>query len=235
MANQATVNSLVTIVRSRLNLTNMNTITDAELKLYIRSSLSSLYELIANRHRDYYVQCFKFSFAANVDCYPLPADFRSAIQVFVTFGTAPTVQRLALEQFTMNRYQSQTSASYLAPQWPTMYRIMGNSIYFTPTPSQAYANALELWYVPQWTGPVTDDVSIDRQLPNGWDTWVEYDACVQVAMRLRLAEYYAMYSKERDMAEQDIIKAASIRDESPQYMVDAYETPWFGLNTPGET
>jgi hypothetical protein len=234
MANAATVNSLVPIIRSRLNITNLNTITDAEIKVFIRSSMASLYEKIANKHRDYYVIPWRLSLAANQDKYALPTDFRSAVQVFATFGTGNNLQRLPLDQFTLNKYQTQSVSSLIAPQWPTMYRIMGLTIYFTPTPSTDYNNAIEMWYVPQFRGPVNDDASIDAQMPNGWETWIEYDVCVQIAMRMRLAEYYAMYLKERDTVEHDVMTAVVIRDEQPQYMTDAFDTPWFGLNQPGE-
>lgn len=234
MANQATVSSLETIVRARLNLSNMNTVSSAEVRTFVRSALAQFYELIANRHRDYFVQPYKFSFATNQDVYPLPADFRSAAQIFVTFGTAPNLQRMPLQQFTLDKYQTRSVSSLLAPAWPTMYRIMGLNIYFTPTPSNNYTNAVELWYVPQWRAPTTDDTTIGAEFPNGWELWVEYETCVQIAMRLRLPEYYTMYVKERDKSEQFVIEAASIRDEQPQYMTDAFDTPWFGLNTPGE-
>lgn len=235
MANSATIASLEVIIRARLNLTNVNTITSAEVRTFIRSSLASLYELICNRHKDYYVTPFRFSFATNVDRYPLPTDFRSCVQVFITFGSSPNIQRLPLECFTLNRYQTSNASTYLNPQWPTMYRIMGNQIWFTPAPGDDYHNAVEMFYIPQFIGPVSDNVTIDAQLPNGWETWVEYDTCAQIAMRLRIAEYYAMYAKERDSVEQAIISAASVRDESPQYMTDAFDVPWFGLNVPGET
>lgn len=234
MANQATINTLVPVVRARLAQANTATISDADVKTFLRSSCAQLYEIIANRHRDYYVTPYKFSFATNQDRYPLPADFRSAVQVFVTFGNPPNVQRLPLEQFTLNRYQTRTLSSLLMPQWPTMYRIMGSDIYFTPAPSQNYLNAVELWYVPQWPGIASDDQTIDGTLPNGWERWVEFDTCVQIASRLRWPEYYATYTQERERIEQAVIKAASIRDEQPEYMTDAFDVPWFGLNRPGE-
>lgn len=234
MANQATIASLETIVRSRLNLTNMATVSSVEMRQFIRSALAQFYELIANRHRDYFVVPYKFSFAANKDTYPLPMDFRSAAEMFVTFGTAPNLQRMPLQQFTLNQYQTRSVSTLLAPAWPTMYRIMGANVYFTPCPSDDYNNAVELWYIPQWSPPTTDDTTIGAQFPNGWERWVEYDVCVQVASRLRIPEYYTMYSQQRDKIEQAVIAAASIRDEQPEYMTDAFDTPWTGLNRPGE-
>lgn len=234
MANSSTVNTLVPLIRARLNLTSLTTISDAEIRLFVKSSLASLYEKIANVHRDFYAKVQIYSFAANTDSYPLPADFRSAIETFVVFGTLPNVQRLPLDRFTMARYQSKSLYTSLSSQWPTMYRIMGNKILFVPCPSAAYTNAVEFWYVPQWTAPATDDSSIDVQMPNGWETWVEYDTCVQVAMRMRQPEYYAMYSKERDKVEPDIIAAAAIRDEQPEYMTDYFDAPYIGINVPGE-
>lgn len=232
--NQASINSLTTLVRSRLNLTNLNTITDAEIKTFVRSSMAQLYEIICNKHRDYYVSIQKLSLAANVDKYPLPSDFRTVVQVYLTSGNAPNLVRVPLRQFNLNEFQNLPPNLYLSPQWPSMYRVMGREIWFTPLPTESFANAIDLLYIPQFQGSVNDDLPIDTVLPNGWERWVEFDACVQVAMRMRLAEYYAMYSKERDIIEARVVRAAVIRDEQPQYMTDVFaEQGYFGFNRPG--
>ncbi len=234
MANSASVNSLEAIIRARLNLTNLNTISSPEMKLFIRSSLSALYELIANRHRDYYVVPFVFSLAADQSAYSLPANFRSHTELLLTSGSGTSKTYYPLTQAQSPRDFREASTA-VNPAWPTKYRIVGNYVYFSPTPAVAYTNAIEMWYVPQFRGPVTDDVTIDAQLPNGWERWVEFDTCVQVAARMRLAEYFAMYSKERDKVEQAVISAASIRDEQPQYMTDVYAMDvWTSSREPGE-
>lgn len=233
MANKASVNSLEAIIRARLNLTNLATISSADLKLFIRSSLAALYELIANRHRDYYVITFTFSLQAHQDAYPLPADFRSHTEVLLTSGSVPNKSYTPLMQAQSPRdFRDATLISM--PAWPAKYRIVGNQIYFTPVPGQDYTNAIEMWYVPQFHGPVSDDATIDTQLPNGWERWVEFDTCVQVAARMRLAEYFTMYSNERERVEKAVVAAASIRDEQPAYMTDIFSTSIIN-STPGET
>lgn len=233
MANLATINTLETIIRARLNLTNLATVSSADMKLFIHSALNTLYEKIINKHRDYYVIPFKFSLVANQDQYPLPADFHTDICVWLMYGTAPYEQRQVLEQFTINRYHN-LALTINTAQWPVLYRLMGNDIWLTPTPSAAAVNAIEMLYVPQWKAPVSDDVSIDVQLPNGWESWVEYDVCVQVAMRMRQPEYYAMYKAERDEREKVVMAGVSVRDEQPQYMTDSYSQTYYTLDTPGE-
>lgn len=158
------------------------------------------------------------------------------VQVYLTSGSAPNIVRVPLRVFNLNEYQNLPPSIYLAPQWPTMYRVMGKQIWFTPLPSQSYTNALEILYIPQFQAPVNDDQPIDTVLPNGWERWVEFDTCVQVAMRMRLAEYYATYMKERDTVESRIVKAVTVRDEQPQYMTDVFATqPFYGFNNPGDT
>ncbi len=232
MANSASVNSLEAVVRVMLNLSNLATISSADLKLLIRGSLASMYELIANRHRDYYVVPYPFSLAADQAAYPLPANFRSHTEVMLTSGSGTTKSYTPLTQAQSPRdFRDVTLIA--SPPWPMKYRIVGNLIYFSPTPGQAYLNAIEMWYVPQFTPPVTDDVSIDAQLPNGWERWVQFDTAVQVAARMRLAEYFTMYSAERDRIEKAVISAASIRDEQPQYMTDVFQATTT-YTTPGE-
>lgn len=233
MANRATVNSLEAIVRARLNLTNMATISSADLKLFIRSSLAAMYELIANRHRDYYVIPFQFSLETDQSGYPLPQDFRSHTELLLTSGSTPNKSYTPLTQAQSPRDFRDVAFSIASPAWPSKYRIVGNQIYFAPVPGQRYVNAIEMWYVPQFAGPVNDDQSIDSQLPNGWERWVEFDTCVQVASRMRLAEYFQMYSALRAEVEKAVISAASIRDEQPQYMTDVFSAVNV-YSTPGE-
>lgn len=218
--NQASVNTIVPLVRSRLNLTNLNTISDAEIKVFIRSSMAQLYEIICNRHKDYYISIYSLTMLANQGKYPLPSDFRSSSQLYLLSGSAPNIRRSPMREFTTEEYQTLTSYTYLCDK-PVMYRIMGREVWVTPAPS-ADGQVIEMLYTPQFKAPVNDDAPIDSVLPNGWERWVEFDACAQIAMRMRLAEYYAMYSKERDTVEGRIIKATAIRDEQAHYMTDAF-------------
>lgn len=234
VANYSTINTLITSCRRRLNLVNTNTISNAEIQEFLYDSLASLHELLTSRWRDYFVKKFIVSFGVNQEEYPLPADFRACTAVFLTYnqtgGLLPG-QRQQLTQFNMNEFSTWPPGYFISNPWPVMYRIMGatdkggTSIFFTPVPSTAATNACEVWYVPQWNPPPTPDTTISMVLPNGWEMWVIWDTCLGIAARMRQMEFYEMFAKERDKAEQRLVAAASIRDETAPNMVDSFAQP----------
>lgn len=222
----ATVNSIVSLVRARLNITSVNTVSDADLQSFVLSAHSQLYEKLVSRWKDYYLTGRAImDLAANTETYPLPADFRANAQVFMRFGTGTNLRRIPLQSCTLSQLSNFPAVYTAAPQWPIRYYLTGMNITFTPIPSQAYNQSIEIWYTPQYRAPTNFAAPFDLVLPNGWERWVELDACVQTAARMRLPEYYQMYANERKAAEDLVITAASIRDEQPQYMTDAYSQP----------
>lgn len=209
-------------------MVNLSTVTDTEIQGFLKDSLAALWEMMTSRWRDYYVSTQSYSLVADTEAYALPADFRAASAVFITNGTGAQKQRIALRPFNLNEFASRNYWS--VNTLPIMYRIMGNQIYFTPIPSTAVSNAVELWYVPQWTPPATVSTTIDSVLPNGWELWVILDTCITIATRMRLLDWVQLFMPQRDKAEQRLILGASIRDETPQQMTDVYATPdgfWF--------
>ena len=243
MTNQATLNTLTQSVRRRLNLTNMNTISDAEIKEFLKDSLGALHEILVSRWRDYYVRKATISFAMNQEEYLLPDNFRAMTAVYLTYGQSQAIgqqQRLQMSQFNMNQFASWGPDFFVSNPWPVMYRVMGSttgqgtSIFFTPVPRNAAPGACEIWYVPAFSAPVTDDTTISNFLPNGWELWVIFDTCVYVSARLRLTDFYALMDKERGRAEARLIAGAAIRDETAPTMVDVYATPSTSFfRTPG--
>lgn len=228
--NYTTLASLTATVRSRMNLTNVNQITDLEVQNMLIDSCSTFYEMLVSRWRDYYSRRYKFSLAPNQDAYDLPEDFRADVAVYLTFGAAPNQQRVQMRPFTTDEYSSFNYSNLASPQYPIMYAVWGDQIVFTPTPSVAYPNAIEWLYVPQFKPPASPTVPLSRTWPNGWERWVVFDTCVSVALRTQQAQYYAMFTKERELMEAKVMAAAAIRSESPQHMIDVYSsgTPWIG-------
>lgn len=227
--NSATINSLTTLVRARLRLANMNTVSDTDIKSFLRSSLSSLREKLVSKWRDYYVAPPTYiALVANQETYALPEDFRAEHTVFLVYGSGPNKIRTELQPFAMNKFQSYLDATMIQPVWPLAFRIIGRRLLLTPTPSQDYPNAIELWYTPQWQPPLSDVDTIDDVMPNGWERWIELDTCVQIAAALEKPAHFQMYSNMRAETENMVMTAANIRVEDPMVMEDAYEG-WGGL------
>lgn len=245
--NNASITSLVALVRQRMNLVNMANIDDTTLQTFCTSALSQLYELVVSRWKDYYIAPPSYlSLLPNTQSYPLPLDFRAMSQVYLVFGAYPNSASLnqttanqrkqPLRRFNWNQYQAYASiGSGVNPgQWPQMYRIVGRNILFTPVTNITYTNAIELWYTPQYEPPINVNDTIDPVLPNGWERWVEMDMCCQVAARMRIPEFYQMYGDLKKQAQELVMAAANVRDEESEVMEDINDdrgNGWFG--TPG--
>lgn len=233
----ATVNSIVALVRSRLNITSVNTISDVEIQNFILSSHAQLYEKIVSRWKNYYLTGrYVMDLKSLQETYALPADFRANAQVFMRFGTGVNLIRKPLEPINLSELSNRAPIYAIQPQWPVRYFLAGMTITFTPVPSQDFNQSIEIWYTPMYRAPTNFAGPFDLVLPTGWDLLVELDVCVKVAARMRFPEYYQMYSAERKAVEEQVLAASSIRDEQPQYMTDAFAQPDFDFTfygTPG--
>lgn len=222
--NSATITSLTALVRERMNLVNMANIDDSTIHSFAYAALASLYERIVSRWKDYYITGpYYLNLLPGQSSYPLPLDFRAMSQVYLTFGSNPTMRRKPLRRFNWNEYQTYQGGGLSTAQWPVMYRIVGRNVLFTPTTSVQYTNAIEFWYTPQYQPPGNINDTIDPVLPNGWERWVEFDMCVQIAARMRIPEFYQMYSQERQAQLELVQAAANVRDEESEVMTDIFE------------
>lgn len=233
MASPATINSLALSVRRRMNLVNLITMPDAELKEYIRDALAAFHEVMVSRWRDYFVSKTTYTLTANVEAYLLPENFRAVAAVYaVSLQNGPIPVRQQLSQFNMNQFGASYPSNVINTSvLPTMYRVMGDNIYFTPVPQASTANGIELWYIQQFTQPQTDDTTISQVICSGWELWCIYETCISVAARMNLTEFYQMYKAMQDKAEQRIVAGLSIRDETANVMVNQFDGnggPLFG-------
>lgn len=236
MANQATVTSIARSVRRRLNLVSMNTISDTELKEFVRDSLAQFYEIMVSAWRDYYVGRVVYTLEANREAYALPDDFRAESSVYITTtSNGSPARRYELDRFNTNQWNNYPLGFFNQNPWPVMFRCMGEQILFTPVAS-ATTGVVELIYVPQWEAPISDDVTISRTMPNGWELWVIFDVCVSLAVRLRMPELVQMLQMEREKNEKRVRAAMSIRGETAPVMMNQFDQQggmfWGGGGSP---
>ena len=220
MANATTINLLVRRIRQRADQINSVTFDDAtELKLWIRGSLSQLYEILADRWNDFYVVNRPMSLAAGAMAYALPSDFRTLHDVFVVGGLGATRTRLP-------QFNAEDMASTLAPSTtgaPLGYRVMRDMLYIMPTPRVDATNALEVWYTPEYRAPLLDYSPISDVLPNGWEEWVVLDVLLKMTVKTRLLNVEAL-ERERQRVETRLVAHASIRSSDAAVMRDMFST-----------
>lgn len=232
MATSTTVNFLVTEVLYRSGFTNSATFTNAEIKDYVYGSLNQLYELICQSWNEFYTDRYYLDLVAGQEAYPLPTDFR-ALDYIYNIQSGPGT-RYKLRPYSENEY-ARFSINYVVPAWPLFYRIRKNMLYLLPLPGVTKAQALEVWYTPQFSKPVTDDAPVDPVFPNGFEEWVVLDVCIKMFTKLALPEQRAMFMQDKQIVERRIIDATAVRNSDPVVMTDAYENniwwPWNGGNS----
>lgn len=244
MANSSTVNTLLTTIRQRFDHVNSTTFDDTtELKPWIRDSLKQLYEIIVGRWQDWYTVPSVLTLKKYQESYQLPQNFRAMVQVYMLYTNnvvasgSPTgpYYREPLMPFTMKEYGRYTSQAVYVRQWPLLYRIMNQKIYFTPTSTMDLQNAIEYWYVPQWMPPPDDDMPIDTELPNGFEEWVVADVMIKMATKLRESDRIQPLQSQKAELLDRVKSGAATRNGDAPMMTDVYNFPrWTWLNsTPG--
>lgn len=221
MANVANINALVLKVRQRADQINSTTYNDAtELKPWLKDSLAQLYEILVSRWQDYYTIARPLSLVAGQASYSLPADFRALDSVWMMYNRGKArVQLDPFEADEMDRLQS-PSGFYSNGIGARKYRIMRNRLWILPVAQVDAANAIEIFYVPQYQPPLLDYSSIDDVLPNGWDELVVLDMLAKMAVKSRLIDLPSVQAQQA-ATEKRLIAAASIRSGIAPVMRDA--------------
>lgn len=221
MANSASINSLVLRIRQRADQINSTTYDDfTELKPWVRASLAQLYEILCSRWKDYYTIVRPLSLIANESAYSLPSDFRELDSVWLMYNAGQS--RCQLNQFEADDMDSlQAPPNFYGYGMQLFrYRIMRNRLWILPAVRIDTKNAIELFYVPQYSAPLLDYTSLDDVLPNGWEAWVVLDVLAKMAVKSRLIDLESVQAQQATV-ERRLLAAASIRSGLAPVMRDA--------------
>ncbi len=236
MPNSASINYLVGTARSRMGLQNSPTFDDqAELIPWCRDSLKQMHELLTQAWRDWYTVKRPLSLSQGRERYALPSDFRAMTAVYMIYNNGPTAYgpyREELREMSRQQWGKFTPINTIR-NWPMMFRIEGPYIYFSPVATVDYRNCIELEYVPQYNGPLTDWSPIETTLPNGWEEWILLDLCLKMQVKMNLDTSDVKAQKQEVMAR--ILMGANYRSSDPPKKKDIFQTgsgSWF-MGTPG--
>lgn len=236
--NSESVMTLVARVRTRSGEANSATFSDtSELIPWVRDSLKQIYEILTQRWVDWYTVIRPLSLSAGRERYALPSDYRAGCAVYMVYPQANNspagVYKERLQQMQRTDWGKW---NYLTTyrNWPMAYRIQGTQLYMNPVPTMDYVNAVELQYVPQWRGPLTDWSSIDPVLPNGWEEWVVLDVLQKMAVKKSIDTTDIL--RQKSEAQNRVLTGAMNRNPDPPQMTDVYQVSsgltWYAT-TPG--
>lgn len=159
-------------------------VTVPELNVYINQSYFELYDILVSAYGDEYYVASPYLLTTDgvTQQYTLPVDLYKVTGVDLSINPS-TEAWVTLKHFNFierNRYVfPQLTSTYLGV-FNLRYRVVGNTLFFIPTPS---ANqTVRLWYVPKMTSLLQDTDMLD-----GISGWTEY-VVVDVAMKILAKE-----------------------------------------------
>lgn len=185
--------------QQRADRVNSNFVTLPEWNTYINQSILELYDLLVTQYEDYYLApAYQFQTDGIQTQYTLPADFYklSGVDLGLTTSNNAKITVKKFDFIERNRFVfPQITAGYLGV-FNLRYRLMGNTLFFIPTPSAG--QWVTVWYVPRLAWLLKDTDILDGV--SGWTEYVVIDAAIK-----------ALKKEESDTQELTMEKMAMIK------------------------
>jgi hypothetical protein len=181
MSTTMTLLELRTAIRQRADMVSSTFVSDAELTSYVNQSYFELYDLLITTYEDYYsASPLVISTDGVTVQYPLPDGtlYSAAPAFYKLLGVDLGLSNSANAWVTLKKFDFIERNRFLYPQlnstylgvFNLRYRLVGNTLMFTPTPSGG--QFLRLWYIPRLT-----TLSADGDTADGISGWTEYIIC----------------------------------------------------------
>lgn len=131
--------------RQKADRENSNFVEDEELDFMINGSVAELHDLlVASNSADYSIEEHAFTTVANTDSYPLPTDFYKLKGVDAQITND---KWYSMRPFNFNERNRNNDVTWGLINGPNIrYRLLGDSIKFSPAPEANYD--IRLWYTP---------------------------------------------------------------------------------------
>lgn len=182
--------------QQRADRVNSNYITTEEWNLNINQSMYELYDLLITCYEDYFLAPpVQFTSDGIRMQYPIPDGYSNFITnnvaapafyklqgVDLALGTAPNAF-VTVDKFDFirrNDYVFPNTASTIYGVFNLRYRLMGQTLYFIPTPSAG--QPIRIWYIPRLPALLndTDTTTVDI---SGWIEYVIVDAAIKALQK----------------------------------------------------
>lgn len=234
---EMTLGQIRLMSQQRADRVNSQFVTTQEWNTYITQSLFELYDLLVTTYEDYYLAVpYIFQTTGNQNQYTLPNGILTSIdtgqvaQPFyklwgvdlgLSLGSNAWVTLHKFDAIQRNRFvYPQLTSTYLGV-WDLRYRLVGNTLYFTPTPSGS--QFIRVWYIPRLVQPLQDTDLIDGI--SGWTEYVVVDAAIKAlqkeesdvsvlaAQKMMLIKRIEESAMNRDVGQPDTISPTRNRAE----------------------
>lgn len=197
-------------------------VTDSEVNDYLNDSLADLYDqLVAAYGEDYYMASQVVTTLANVSTYTLPAAFYKLSGVVrVDQNVTPERNMGTLDRWErLETFQVSNSLNFNYPR----YRIVANTIQFSPTPAAGLT--IRLFYIPVSPVLVIDSDTFNGI--NGFEDWAVLDAAIKMGDKEEM-DVSALRAR-KDRLERRIMDMGANRDANESARVtdvSGWGSPW---------
>ena len=202
--------------KQRADRETSNFIETDELNFLINGSVAELHDLlVAAGSADYSIQDTTFTTVANVDNYPLPANFYKMKGVDAQITSD---KWYSMRPFNFNERNRNNDVTWGLINGPNIrYRLLGDNIKFSPAPEAPYA--IRLWYTP--TAPIlVNDTDTLKDL-NFYAEYVIVDVAIKYLQKEESDVSILMQQKAELKRRIEIM--ANNRDEGqPESVSDIY-------------
>lgn len=221
------------MAQQRADRVNSNFVTLPEWNSYITQSAFELYDILVSAFEEYYLApAYQLTTDGSSAQYSLPdgsstfldVDGATAKPFYKLLGvdvglTASNNARVTLHKFDFierNRYVYPNITSTMLGVFNMRYRLMGNKLYFIPTPSGG--QICTVWYIPRMVQPLKDNDILYGV--SGWTEYIIVDAAIKALQKqecdvsVLMAEKAALLHRiesaamNRDAGQPDTISAS---------------------------
>ena len=182
--------------QQRADRVNSEFLSTSEWNNNINQSMYELYDLLITCYEDYYLAPPVQFMSNGTDMqYPIPNGYSNFITngvaapalyklqgVDLALGTAPNAF-VTVDKFDFirrNEYVFPNTASTIYGVFNLRYRLMGNTLYFTPTPSAG--QPIRVWYIPRLPALLKDTDTTTTSI-SGWIEYVIVDAAIKALQK----------------------------------------------------
>lgn len=169
------------MAKQRADMVNSQFVTDSEWNLYINQAAFELYDLLVTEYEDYFMKAPLLITTDGTEQFTLPSDFFKLLGVDLGLANNTTAW-VTLKKFQFierNRYVYPQINSTFFGCFNLQYRLMGNTLFFIPTPSAG--QFLRLWYIPKLT-QLLQDTDVLTGI-SGWGEYVIVDAAIRAKQK----------------------------------------------------
>jgi fibronectin type 3 domain-containing protein len=169
------------MAKQRADMVGSQFVSDSEWNLYINQAAFELYDLLVTEWEDYFMTDPLTLTTDGNQQVDLPDNFYKLLGVDLGLANNTTAW-ITLKQFQFierNRYVYPQINSTFFGVFNLQYRLMGNTLFFIPTPSAG--QFLRIWYIPKLV-QLLQDTDILTGI-SGWGEYVIVDAAIRAMQK----------------------------------------------------